>query len=93
LLPVIRRIVPEGVAVIDPAAAVARQVERVLALKNLAAGEACVAGHCFFTSGQPQALAALAGALAGREMRVEKVMWENGGLIEESMGQGRSAFE
>jgi glutamate racemase len=89
LLPAIRRIVPEGVAVIDPAAAVARQVERVLMLDNLAAGEACVAGHRFFTSGQPRVLAALVGALTGREMKVERVLWENGELIEESKGQGR----
>jgi glutamate racemase len=89
LLPVIRRIVPESVAVIDPAAAVARQVERVLTLKNLAAGEACVAGHRFFTSGQPQVLAALVGALAGREMKVERVLWENGELIEKSKKHSR----
>jgi glutamate racemase len=88
LLPAIRRIVPEGIAVIDPAAAVARQVERVLMLNDLAAGEACVAGHRFFTSGQPHILAALVGALAGREMQVEKVLWENGELIEESKGHG-----
>lgn len=86
LLPVIRRIVPEGVAIIDPAAAVARQVERVLMLENLAAGETCVAGHRFFTSGEPEVLAALVGALAGREMRVEQVAWVNGGLIGKSKG-------
>ncbi len=82
LLPVIRRIVPESVAVIDPAAAVARQVERVLMLQNLAAGEARVARHRFFTSGQPQVLAAMVGALAGREMRVEQVVWEGVELVE-----------
>jgi glutamate racemase len=88
LLPAIRRIVPEGVAVIDPAAAVARQVERVLMLNDLAAGEACVAGHRFFTSDQPHVLAALVGALAGREMKVEKVLWEGGELLEESKEHG-----
>jgi glutamate racemase len=82
LLPVIRRIVPEGVAIIDPAAAVARQVERVLALENLAAGEARVAGHRFFTSGEPQVLAAMAGALAVQRPKVELVMWENAELVQ-----------
>jgi glutamate racemase len=84
LLPLIRRIVPEGVTIIDPAAAVARQVERVLTLEGLAADETSVARHRFFTSGQPQVLAALVGALTGREMGVERVLWENGELIEEA---------
>ncbi len=88
LLPLIRRIVPDGVEVIDPAAAVARQVERVLLSDGLAAGEASAVGHRFFTSGQPQVLAALVGALAGQEMRVERVLWEDGELIEESGRQG-----
>ena len=82
LLPVIRRIVPEAVSVIDPAAAVARQVERVLMVEGLAAGEACVAGHRFFTSGRPEVLAAMVHALTGRKMRVGQTVWRNGELIE-----------
>ena len=82
LLPVMRRIVPAGVSVIDPAAAVARQVERVLMLEGIAAGEARVAGHNFFTSGRPEVLVAMVRALAGREPRVEKVVWEREELKE-----------
>ncbi len=82
LLPAIRRIVPEGVAVIDPAAAVARQVERVLMSDGLAAGETSIADHRFFTSGQPQVLATLVDTLAGQEMKVEQVAWEGAELVE-----------
>ncbi len=82
LLPAIRRIVPAGVAVIDPAAAVARQVEQVLTLEGIAVGEVCVANHRFFTSGQPEVLATMVRALTGRETRVERVKWEDGELTE-----------
>jgi glutamate racemase len=88
LLPAIRRIVPAGVAVIDPAAAVARQVERVMVRAGIEAAEACVANHHpsgtsrFFTSGSPEVLAAMVRALTGREARVERVEWEDGELTE-----------
>jgi glutamate racemase len=96
LLPVIRRIVPQGVSVIDPAAAVARQVERVLLQESMVATEACAAAGCypfpevprvvtsprlrgasyFFTSGQPEVLAAMVCALTGWEPWVERVAWK-----------------
>jgi len=82
LLPAIRRIVPTSVAVIDPAAAVAQQVERVMVQAGIEAAEACVTGHRFFTSGQPEVLADMVRALTGRETRVERVKWEDGELTE-----------
>jgi len=83
LLPAIRRIVPAGVAVIDPAAAVARQVEQVMVRAGIEAAEACVANHRFFTSGSPEVLADMVRAMTGRETEVERVIWEDGELIEE----------
>lgn len=80
LLPVIRRIAPPGMSIIDPAAAVARQVERVLMLQGIQSDETCVAGHRFFTSGRPQVLAAMVRALTGRDPWLRKVRWENGTL-------------
>ncbi len=77
LLPVIRRVVPEGVSVIDPAAAVVRQVERVLLREGLGASEAGAVEHRFFTSGQPEALAAMVRALTGHAPKVAKVRWED----------------
>lgn len=82
LMPAIRRIVPEGVAVIDAAAAVARQVERVLMLEDITSDERCVAVHRVFTTGRPEVLAAMVRKLAGREPRMERVYWENGELKE-----------
>jgi glutamate racemase len=77
LMPVIRRIVPEGVSIIDPAAAVARQVERVLMLEDIQSDETCVARHHFFTSGRPEVLAAMVRTLSGRDPWVRRVRWEN----------------
>jgi glutamate racemase len=80
LLPAIRRIAPHGMSIIDPAAAVARQVERVLMLEGIQPDETCVAGHYFFTSGRPQVLAAMVRALTGRDPWLRRVRWENGTL-------------
>ncbi|HET90440.1 MAG TPA: glutamate racemase, partial [Chloroflexi bacterium] len=51
LRPVIQRVMGEGVAVIDPAPAVARQVGRVLAQQGLEADADRGARHLFYTSG------------------------------------------
>jgi glutamate racemase len=80
LMPAIRRIVPEGVSIIDPAAAVARQVERVLMLEGIRSDETCVAGHHFFTSGRPEVLLAMVRTLTGRDPGMRRVRWENGTL-------------
>lgn len=90
LLPVIRRIVPDEVSVIDPAAAVARQVSRVLAQQDRVATGEYTPSHCalpegslqvgvsrFFTSGKPGVLAAMIRTLVGCELAVERVAWRN----------------
>jgi glutamate racemase len=87
LLPAIRRIVPQGVSVIDPAAAVAQQVERVLlrgsAGRNLFpevprgdTSSRLRGASRFFTSGQPEMLAAMVRALTGWEPWLGRVTWK-----------------
>jgi glutamate racemase len=84
LTPVMRRIVPESISIIDPAAAVARRVEQVLTNRQMSkpqgmqslsanrpAGEAR-----FFTSGSPTTLAAMVRTLTGRVPHVESVRWD-----------------
>jgi glutamate racemase len=82
LTPVIRRIIPDGVSIIDPAAAVARRVEQVLRSQDMGPGgvraaHRYAAGEArFFTSGSPTTLEAMVRALTGREPHVESVRWD-----------------
>jgi glutamate racemase len=81
LVPLIKRLVPEGVSVIDPAAAVARRVQEVLHLAGRAPadgpmGERQPTGHWrFFTTGRPEDLASVVRNLVGRAPEVERVGW------------------
>jgi len=86
LLPVIRRIMPEGVTVIDPGTAVARQVERVLMSRSpeWIESEADLApqqptAH-FFASDRPDILAAIVEARIGWRPRIDEVAWKDGKL-------------
>ncbi len=86
LLPVIRRIMPEGVTVIDPGTAVARQVERVLMSRSpeWIESEADLApqqptAH-FFASDRPDILAAIVEARIGWRPRIDEVTWQDGKL-------------
>lgn len=86
LLPVIRRIMPEGVTVIDPGTAVARQVERVLMSRSpeWVESETDLApqqptAH-FFASDRPDILAALVEARIGWRPRIDEVAWQDGNL-------------
>jgi len=69
VLPLIRQIAGEGVAIIDPAPAVARQVQRVLSRHSLAspaaAGRAAPGTVRAFTTGDPGRFAALSARLLG----------------------------
>ena len=67
LSPVIQRIAGPEVTLIDPAPAVARQVERVLARRNLLAPAGQTGRHRFYTSGDPAKFSALARTLIGNE--------------------------
>lgn len=76
VIPLIREIVGDGVRVIDPAPAVARQVARlssdgptVLALEPR-----------IYTTGTPDALEALIKTLLNQDIPVEKLIWRDGHL-------------
>ena len=73
LLPLIQRIVTDRVQIIDPAQAVARQVQRTLMLHNLETAAGCVAWHRFFTTGQPQPLQNLASLFSRQPVNVTQV--------------------
>ena len=75
LSPLIQRIVSPEVALIDPAPAVAQQVRRVLARRNLLAPDGQVGRHQFYTSGDPVQFAAMARALTGAEHHT--LFWTN----------------
>jgi glutamate racemase len=67
LSPLIQRIVGLEVTLIDPAPAVARQVQRVLARRDLLASAGRVGQHRFYTSGDPAKFSVMARALTGAE--------------------------
>lgn len=70
LMPLIERVVAGRAQVIDPAQAVARQVQRVLMTHNLESPQDSVAEHQFFTSGQPQPLEELVAMLSQKRIKV-----------------------
>jgi len=83
LRPAIERVVGKDVAVIDPAPAVACQVGRVLARRNLEADRGHAGHHVFCTSGDGAAFAAMVRRLApspGAGAEVREVRWEDGRL-------------
>ncbi len=73
LLPLIERVVAGRATVIDPAQAVARQVQRVLTQRGLETETGCMARHRFFTTGLPDVLQNLASILSQHEIRVAHV--------------------
>jgi glutamate racemase len=80
LRPAIERIV-NGVAVIDPAPAVARQTERVLARQGLATGQEQAGQHVLYTSGDAATFATMIERLLPPvEKKVRAVHWRGGRL-------------
>lgn len=78
VIPLIQEITGPDVRVIDPAPAVARQTARVLAVKGIQPEDGHSPKVRFFTSGSPEALAALLPHLLGEEYRgslVHGVAW------------------
>jgi glutamate racemase len=73
LSPLIQRIVGLEVTLIDPAPAVARQVQRVLARRDLLASAGRVGQHRFYTSGDPAKFSVMARALTGAEYPTTQV--------------------
>lgn len=70
LRPLIERVAGPGVAVLDPAEAVARQVRRVLVPRGLHEPSGEPGGERYYTSGDVRAFARVATLLLGRELRV-----------------------
>jgi glutamate racemase len=76
VIPVIKDIVGDEVRVIDPAPAVARQVERVLEQQNLGNQRHAPRRLRTLTTGDAAQLQALLPLLIGQEGHAEKVDWE-----------------
>jgi len=106
LQPAIRRIVGAGVAIIDPARAVARQVARVLAQHGMEAApsadparrEGRSPRHLFCTSGEVKPFASLVGRLVSLDaagIEVRSVHWSGGrlGFSPRSEGETRLGRE
>jgi len=80
VIPLIKEIVGEGVAVIDPAPAVARQAERLLNEYDLGRGKQEVGDESFYTTGETSALDTLIKSLLGIESQSISLDWVNGDL-------------
>lgn len=78
--PLIERIVGPGVRVIDPAPAIARQVERLLHRDGLAAPNDASDGSTLWTSGDPGEFAAMVDRLGMRHGEVRAAQWQGGEL-------------
>jgi glutamate racemase len=69
--PLIRKIVGDGIRIVDPAPAVTRQLARLLEQRGLRAPEGTRATHRFMTSGDPARMQRALKALVGVEVKVE----------------------
>jgi glutamate racemase len=76
VIPLIKQISGQGMRVIDPAPAVARQVERVLEQHELLNLQQRPGTIRYFTSGDPQRLANLLPKLTGDEAAVKGLTWQ-----------------
>jgi glutamate racemase len=77
VIPVIQEIVGPGVRVIDPAPAVARQVERMLNLHGMRTTRENSEPPLLFTSGKLLPFKTLLPRLIDQECKVQEVKWEN----------------
>ncbi len=75
----IRAIVGPAVRLIDPAPAIARRVQSLLAEQNMA-NPARLGGVRYLTSGNPAQMQARVRELLGEDANVERVLWKNGEL-------------
>jgi glutamate racemase len=84
VIPLIEEIVGENVRVIDPAPAVARQIERLLQTQGLRSSSGTIGDIKFYTSGDPNALRSLLPLLLGELGNIQKVQWlkDSGKLTE-----------
>jgi glutamate racemase len=75
VIPLIQQIVGENVRVIDPAPAVAKQIQRVLEAKGLKNESEARGDLSFYTSGDPTELKSLLSLLLGEDGDVSRVEW------------------
>jgi glutamate racemase len=80
VIPMIEEIAGEGVRVIDPAPAIARQAGRILEARNLSRPEGKHGSVRFLTTGDPERLKALLPNLLGETGEVRQVFWTDGVL-------------
>lgn len=80
VIPLIEEITGPGVRVIDPAPAIARQVQRLLEAANLVNPGPHIGELCIYTSGNPQHTAALLPTLLGEQQEVSQLVWQSGKL-------------
>jgi len=73
VMPLLRRIVGDGVEIIDPAPAIARQVRRLLQAHDLAAPSASTPRYGFYTTGDPTALQMALQRLLGWHATVQSI--------------------
>ena len=83
VIPQISRIAGPDVAVIDPAPAVARQVERVLEAKDLCNTRTSKGNTDYYTSADPLVFDKVANLLTGKNVCSQKLLWNAGKLQEE----------
>jgi glutamate racemase len=77
VIPLIQQIVGDNVRVIDPAPSVAKQVRRVLEMKDLKKESRSPGDISFYTSGDPEELKSLLLLLLGETGSVKRVTWLN----------------
>ena len=81
VIPLIQQIVGEGVRVIDPAPAVAKQTGRLLELQGLKNKSGARGKIEFYTSGNLDALRSLLPMLLGETAEVKDVQWLNNQVV------------
>jgi glutamate racemase len=79
LLPLIREITGDGVEIVDPSPAVARQTARVLRREGLLRGKG-PGRHSFYTTGDPQHFARLLAKLTDLEGPIMAAEWTEGAI-------------
>src|SRR5215207_3950181 len=81
VIPLIEEIVGESVRVIDPAPAVARQIERLLRARGIRSSSGTRGNIKFYTSGDADDLKSLLPILLGELGKIQKVEWLDGSRI------------
>lgn len=81
VIPVIKSIVGEGIRVIDPAPAVARQVKRILKLNGLDCRNTSKGDVTYYTTGDVVSFERIIHLLMGVEAKARQLIWDESGLM------------